>query len=375
MEYGFPGQNRVEVDLRAIRTNLRAMKEWVGRQVKVMAVVKADAYGHGIIPVSRALEEEGVDFLGVFDPIEVLGLRKAGIRTGICLMAGVQERKQAELMLSYDVVPTITDMEMAECVNSVACEQNKTVCCFLKVDTGMGRLGVFVEELRPFLERFNSLKGLRLMGLFSHLSSADETDTTFTMNQIRLFAKAVEIAKGMGYSSLLNSLSNSAGALRFLDSHFQMVRVGIFLYGALPADFASPIGAMPAMTLKGKVLQVRELPPETPVSYCRTYQTTCPTKVAVVSIGYADGIPRRISNRGYCLIKGKMAPIIGNVCMNMTICNVEGISEVKRGEEVVFLGRQGDLTITPGLVAKWADTIPYEILCSIGSKNERSYRS
>lgn len=374
MEDSYPNSSKVEIDLGAIRHNLGTVRKLLDKNIKIMAVVKADAYGHGLIPVSRTLERGGVDLLGVFELKEALELRNAGIKAKICLMAGATGQKAVECAIGIGSIPNIIDMEMAESFNYVATSQNRVVDCFLKIDTGMGRLGIFPNVLYDAIEKFKSFKGLRLIGLFSHLSSADEEDPSFTLKQIDSFAQAVNTVRQAGYDLHMNTLANTAGTLRFPSSHFDLVRIGLFLYGAHTLEGPFYHNPRPAMTLKGKVMQVRYLPPGTPVSYCGTYKTKCPLKVAVVSVGYADGIFRRISNKGYCLIRGKKAPIIGTVCMNMSICNVDKIPEVSVGDEAIFLGKQGRSKITPKLFAKWCDTIPYEILCSIGLRNERHYR-
>lgn len=373
MEDSYLNPSKVEIDLAAIRSNLGTVRKLLDKRIKVMAVVKADAYGHGLIPVSRTLEREGIDLLGVFNLKEALELRNAGIKSKICLMAGAIGLKAAEDAIGLDTIPTLIDMEMAECFNSVATGNNRVVDCFLKVDTGMGRLGIFPHQLYEAMDKFKTFKGLRLIGLFSHLSSADDDDHSFTLRQIQSFSDAIGSVREAGYRLHMNTLANTAGTLRFPSSHFDLVRIGLFLYGANNLEDPFYYDPKPAMTLKGKVMQVRNLPPGTPVSYCGTYKTKCPLKVAVVSVGYADGIFRSISNKGYCLIKGKKAPIIGTVCMNMSICDVDKIPEVKVGDEVVFLGKQGNNVITPKLFAKWCGTIPYEVLCSIGLRNERQY--
>jgi len=365
---------RLEIHLDALRNNLRKIRGMLHKGVLVMAVVKADAYGHGIIPVSKTLESEEVDYFGVFDVTEGITLREAGIKTSICVLGGVRDKDEAEACVVKDLDPIIVDSNMLKLIEETAQEKKVRKKFFLKVDTGMGRLGVSLDELPHIFSLIKKLKSVELLGLASHFSSADEDDPSFTLSQIDKFKLAISMAQEMGFKLKLNHIANSAGTIRFKESHFQMVRAGIFLYGALPAyGFKTNILPEPLMTLKGEVLQVRQLPPNTFVSYCRTYRTPCPLKVAVISIGYSNGIFRSISNKGYCLIKGKRAPIIGNICMNLSICNVEYIEEVKKGDEVIFLGKQNGNKISPEELAFWAGTIPYEIFCSIGSKNKKVY--
>jgi alanine racemase len=236
------------------------------------------------------------------------------------------------------------------------------------VDTGMGRLGVPHMDLVPFLARLMAFKSLDIGGLFSHLSSADDADRSYTEAQIRNFRQAVENARSLGLSLPLNSLANSAGIMAHREAHFEMVRPGIMLYGGLPSpDFESPVTLKPVMTFKGVVLQVRDMPAGVPISYSRTYHTPGNQRIAVISAGYGDGLPRSLSNRGEVLIRGTKASLVGRVCMNLTMADVSASRAVKPGDEAVFLGCQG---------GAWrSDTISYEVFCSIGQRSTRNYVS
>ena len=235
----------------------------------------------------------------------------------------------------------------------------------------MGRLGISEEEIIPFIHKIAALKDLHLEALTSHLSSADECVGDFTENQIGKFKKAIETTRSLGLHLPSNNLANSAAIMGHTQAYFNMVRPGIMLYGGLPSpEFSSPVALKTVMNFKGRVLQIREFPERTPVSYGRTYYTEGPRRMAVLSAGYGDGLPRSISNRGNVLIKGKKAPIVGRICMNLTICDITDIRDVKEGDEAVFLGSQGDETITGDDLARWAGTISYEVFCSMG----RGYR-
>jgi alanine racemase len=238
----------------------------------------------------------------------------------------------------------------------------------------MGRLGLLASELAFFLNQATRFKEIRIEGLTSHLSSADDKDPEFTENQIRVFRKAIETGRAMGLDLPVNNLANSAGLMKFKDAHFDMVRPGIMLYGGLPSpDFNAPVPLRPVMRFTGEVIQVRDFPDRTPVSYGRTYYTRGPGRIAVLSAGYSEGLPRNLSNRGKVLIRGKKVPITGRVCMNMTMVDVTGLRDVRPGEEAVFLGTQGEEKITADDVASWAGTISYEILCSAGQRNPKEY--
>jgi alanine racemase len=217
-------------------------------------------------------------------------------------------------------------------------------------------------------------KELRLEALMSHLSSADEPEKEFTETQIKNFQSAVNTGRSMGIDLPLNSLANSAGVMAYKSSHFDVVRPGIMLYGGHPfPEFHGPVQLKPVMGLTGRIIQIRKMPGQTPISYGRTYYTDGKQKIAVISSGYSDGLPRSLSNNGKVIVAGKKVDIVGRVCMNMTMCNISGLESVRPGDEVVLLGSQGKESITGDEIAKWARTISYEIFCSIGQKVPREY--
>jgi alanine racemase len=366
--------NKVIIDLSALAYNLSQVKKLVGAKTKIMGVVKSDAYGHGMVPVSRALEENGVDSLGVAYLHEALELRENGIRLPIVILCGIKTGEDARQVVDNHFTPVLHDLSQAETLAVVCDRIGKRVPVHLKVDTGMGRLGIMDSDLEPLMRKIQGLKPLYLEALTSHLSSADESNRVFTENQIKRFRKAVETGQRMGLDLPLNNLANSAGIMAYKNSHFDMVRPGIMLYGGLPSpQFRSPINLKPAMHFKGRILQVRGLPDQTPISYGRTYYTKGLQNIAVLSAGYGDGLPRMLSNRGMVLVKGQMRDIVGRICMNMTMTNVSGIHGVTAGLEVVFLGKQGREIITGDQLADWGDTISYEIFCSLGQKNVREF--
>jgi alanine racemase len=367
---------KLEIDLSALVHNLNQVKRLVGTATKIMGVVKSDAYGHGAAAVSRVLEREGVHSLGVAHFHEALALREEEITCPIVILCGIRTREEASATLEKDFIPVLFETAQIEVVADECARRGMRGNIYLKVDTGMGRLGVPVSNLQPLLRKLKAYKDIDLQGLMSHLSSADETPSAFTEHQIERFTEALEMARSMGFTLPLNSLANSAGVMGHAASHFDVVRTGIMLYGGYPSpEFQSVASLKPVMHYRGQVIQVKDLPDGSPVSYGRTFYTKGPRRIAVLSAGYGDGLPRSLSNTGSVLVGGTKVPIIGRVCMDMTIADVSGLKEVKAGDEAVFLGVQGEETITGDDMAAWAETIAYEVFCSLGRRNEREYRS
>jgi alanine racemase len=366
--------NRVSVDLSALVDNLNQVRGFLKPGTRIMGVVKSDAYGHGLLPVSKVLERHGVDCLGVAHLEEALDLRKNGIRCPVVILCGIRTREDAKEVIDKDFIPVLFDLEMAGLLEDECAGRGKRAHVQLKVDTGMGRLGIPHSDVGRFVRKICEHKNIYLEGLTSHLSSADEVAKDFTEHQIDIFRRAVESVRAMGVELPLNNLANSAGVMGYEDSHFDLVRPGIMLYGGRPSpELPRPVRLKPVMNFMGRILQVRELPDQTPVSYGRTYYTKGPRKIAIVSAGYGDGIPRSLSNTGKVLAGSRKCDILGRVCMNMMVCDVTGLKGVAAGDEVVFLGTQGDEMITGDDMARWGGTISYEIFCGIGQRHTREY--
>jgi len=366
--------NRITIDLSALVYNLGQVKDLINPETRIMGIVKSDAYGHGLLRVSKLLEENGVYSLGVAHIHEARQLRDHGIRLPIVLLCGITSREDSEEAVSRSLTPVVYDISSAEILSQEATRKHKVVNIHVKIDTGMGRLGIPHIETGNFIRKITRLSGINIEALMSHLSSADEQDRSFTEGQIRNFKTAVDICRSMGMELPLNNLANSAGIMAHKDSHFNMVRPGIMLYGGLPnPGFRPPSPLKPVMAFSGQVLQIRDLPDQTPVSYGRRYLTQGKKKIAVISAGYGDGLPRLLSNRGKAIIRGKKINIIGTICMNMIICDITGMGDVMQGDEAVLLGAQGDQIITGDEIAGLCDTISYEIFLSLGRNTQRGY--
>jgi len=366
----------ITIDLSALIHNLNQVKSLVARGTRIMGIVKSDAYGHGLIPVSKTLEKNNIDCLGVANLYEALELRQKGIRTPVVILSGIRTRDEAREVVEKELIPVIYDLTTAEIVARESEKQGKKTPVHVKVDTGMGRLGISFSETGPFLQNISALKSLDIEALTSHLSSADEKESNYTHMQITRFKKAIEAGRSMGFQLPYNSLANSAGIMGYKDAHFEMVRPGIILYGGLPSpEFSSPVPLRPVMHFKGQILQISDLPDRTPVGYGRTFHTKGPCRVAVLSVGYADGLPRSLSNKGHVIVGGKKAPIVGRVSMNLTAIDITGIKDVETGDEAVILGTQGEQTITGDDMAGNAGTISYEVFCSVGQLNRKEYQN
>ncbi len=366
--------NKVHINLTALAQNLDQIRSLLATNTQIMGVVKADAYGHGLLPISRTLEQNRIDCLGVAYLKEALFLRKNGSKLPIMVLCGINTMEESQKVVENNLTPVIYDPVVAERLSRESISQGKKTRVHIKVDTGMGRLGIHYQDIGNFVKKILPLKGLEIEALITHLSSADEQEQTFTTTQIQNFKMAIREVQAMGLELPLNSMANSAGIMKYKDSHFNLVRPGIALYGGLPAnDFASPVRLKPVMTFYGQVLQVRDVQDNTPLSYARTHYTKGPRRIAILSAGYSNGLSRLLSNRGKVIIRGIKFPIVGRICMNLTICDITGSNAIKPGDKAVFLGSQDNTAITAEKIAHWADTISYEVFCSIGQNNNKEY--
>lgn len=365
--------NKVEIELSALRHNLAQVRSILSPGTAVTAVVKADAYGHGLVNAAKTFEAAGAERLAVAHLLEAVRLRQAGIKCPVLLLCGILSSEEAGVVVENDLIPVLHEPSTAEALSRESLRKGKRTPVQLKIDTGMSRLGLPFNETGRFVDDVIRHKGVVPEGLLSHLSSADEEDRRFTELQIRRFKDSLQTALAAGMSIEASSLANSAGLIGYPEAHFGMVRPGIVLYGgSISPDLMPIVSLRPAMTFKAKVLQVRELPAGAPVSYGRTYITGRITRTAVISAGYSDGLPRALSNTGRVMIRGRKVSIIGRVCMNLTMADITDMSGVYPGEEAVFMGRQGNAVLTGDEVAAACNTISYEIYCALGKCLERT---
>ncbi len=364
---------RAEVDLDAIVSNARELAARVS--AKILGVVKADAYGHGAVPVARALVERG----GVFGLMvslveEGFELRRAGIGGPMIVMGGVYTGAHRDV-LAHDLNPVVSEWSDVEAFARAAAAANTRARIHVKADTGMSRLGVRAEEIGPFLDRVLAQPAIELVGLCTHLASADDDDPTATKQQLARFDAALAVAKARGVRPEIVHAANSAGALRFPEAGYDAVRPGLVIYGGGEALGGPGHQAMRLVTAISRVAEVRA---GESVSYGGLWVATRATRVATLPIGYADGYPRRLSStigRGEVLIRGRRCPVLGAVCMDMTIVDVSSLpADVGIGDEVVLLGAQGDDRISAAELASRAGLIEYEITCGVSKRVPRVVR-
>ncbi len=334
-----------------------------------MAVVKADGYGHGSVEVSRAALESGADCLGVALPEEGAILREAGIDVPILVLGTIQP-DEAYKTADSQLEQTVCSMEPVEALDQQARQAGTRINVHIKVDTGMGRIGVKPEDVSAFVRRILKFENLNVKGIFSHFPSADEADKTFSKRQIEIFDQVVRELALSGITIPQKHMANSAAVLDLPQSYYDLARPGIMIYGLYPSDQVSrSIELEPAMTLKTRISFLKTVPPGTPISYGRTFVTQRETSVATLPIGYGDGYSRLLSGRGEALVNGHRVPLIGRVCMDMCMIDVSQAGNVKPGDEVILFGEE----LSVDEIAAKVGTINYEIVCAVGKRVPRVY--
>jgi len=363
-----------EIDLDAIAFNVRAFKRHVGERVEIFAVVKANAYGHGAVPVARAALDAGATRLAVHRATEGVELRRAGLAAPILVM-GYTPPSGAEMIVRHDLTPSLITREFAEAISAEAARMCKVIPLHVKVDTGMSRYGLMPGEVVDFARGLTELPGVKLEGLFTHFATADSADPAHVRRQLDTFRQVVTAVESADIHVPLRHAANSAATLRLPEVHLDAVRIGIAMYGMAPSDEWSPAFEIhPALTLKSRVSRVCVLPPGSGISYGRTFVTQRETPVALVPVGYGDGYHRILSNKSSVLIHGQRAPMCGRVCMDQFVVDVTGIEGARQDDEVVLVGRQGEAEIRAEEVAKLAGTINYEVTTSLLPRVVRVYR-
>jgi alanine racemase len=367
--------NRIEIDLMAIDHNFTVLKGFLkSTGAHIMAVVKSDAYGHGLVEVSQVLESAGVWGFGISEVEEAVSLRQGGITAPILFMSGLPPKAEKEV-IALGLISGVTDVSSLDTLERVAAVRDETCKVHLKVDTGMGRLGFSPDELYKVVKKPNQWPHLNLEGLYSHLSSADDPLDPFNTVQLDTFASVLDKVRGIGWKPLIVHLANSAGLIHFPSAHYDLVRPGLAIYGSYPGPQSQKgIELRPVMSFRSEITAVRNLAEGSPVSYGHSFYTKRPSRIAVVPVGYDDGYLRSMSNRSMVLIRGRRCPVVGRICMRAFMIDVSMLDGVRPGEEVVLLGRQGDRVITIEDLAQWGGTISYELLCLLGSRNKRFFK-
>lgn len=363
----------VEIDLEAIAANLHAIRARVGPGVKVLTAVKADGYGHGLVETAKIAIEVGTDMLGVAILEEGIALRKAGITAPI-LILGCSLPEQAASILRHRLTQTVCTVEMVEALADRATMENQTARVHVKVDTGMGRLGLPLEETVAFIRRFAGRASLFIEGIFTHFPTADEADKQFTIEQISRFRVLLAELEREGLRPAIGHAANSGAILDLPSSYFDMVRPGLIVYGYYPVGLVSrSIPLRPAMTWKTRIVYLKRVPAGTSLSYGRTYVTPQETMIATLPVGYDDGYSRTLSNRGIVLVRGQRAPVVGRVCMDQCLIDVGHIPGASIGDEVVLMGRQGTAEVSIYELARRLGTIPNEVLCMVSRRVPRLF--
>ncbi len=362
-----------EIDLGAIRHNFRVLRRLAGK-TKILTVVKADAYGHGMIPVAKVLVKEKVDFIGLSNLTEGIALRKAGIRTPVLLFETTLP-EQAKDIVDYDLTPTVCNLELARALDIYVRKQGRLVVdIHVKVDTGMGRLGIWHGEALAFIRRLRRFKHLRLEGLYTHFPSAD-TDRRFTQSQIRHLEGLVAQVKKGGWDVRYIHAANSMGLAGYRARILNLARPGLMLYGLYPhRELKKKIALRPAMSVRSRIIFLKHIEKGRGISYGRTFIAPKPMTVATLPIGYSDGYPRGLSGKAEVLVGGRRCPVLGRVTMDQIVVDVSKVRSPRLGAPVIILGEQGRERICADELAQLAHTINYEIVCSLGSRLTKTYK-
>jgi alanine racemase len=358
----------LEIDLDALAFNVRNIRKKLGKDVQMLAVVKADGYGHGAYHVSRVVLDNGANSLGVAILEEGMELRKKGIKVPIVNLYP-EPPDRAGKIVQYDLEQVVTDLKLVRNLSEEAKRQKKFCSVFIEIDTGLGRYGVLPENTIALAKKIKMLPHIRLKGILSQFSTADAKRKDFAYKQLRVFKDTLDDLKAHSNHIPITSIANSGAVLDIPASYFNHVRVGHLLYGLYPSSETSEsIRLKPAMSLKSKVLFIKEVGKGTPISYGKTYITVGKTKIATIPLGYADGYSRLLSNKGEVLIRGKRSKVLGRVCMDAFMVDVSHIPKVKIGDEVVVMGKQGKDQITAHDLGNWTNTFGYEIMTRMGKR-------
>ncbi|HEX9916829.1 MAG TPA: alanine racemase [candidate division Zixibacteria bacterium] len=358
----------LEVDLDALAYNIKNIRKKIGKKVEFMAVVKADGYGHGAYQVAKTVLERGVDCLGVAILEEGIKLREKGIK-GKIVNLYPEPIGREKYVIEYDIAQVITDYAFALNLSREAKKLDKIAQVYVEVDTGLGRYGMAPENAIKLVKKIYNLKNIRFKGIISQFSTADEKDKNFALKQLSIFKKTVHDLESSGYRIPIKSIANSGAVLDIPQSYFNQVRVGHLIYGLYPSIYTSQsIKVKPVLKWRSKIAFIKEVEKGTPLGYGRSYHTKKKSKIATIPLGYADGYSRLLSNKAQVLIHNKRLSVVGRVCMDAFMVDVSSIPDVKVGDEVTLIGRQGKEEISAHQLGKWTGTFSYEVLSRIGKR-------
>jgi alanine racemase len=368
-----PVSTWVEVDLDRFHANLRAVRELIGPGREILLVAKADAYGHGAREMAAAAEGVGVSMLGVATLHEGLQLRIAGITLPIVALSPMLPAEIGDAVAN-GIDATVADEAFAQELSRAAVSSGRPVRFHVEVDTGMGRVGVREEQAEAFLERVSTLPGLRLASVYTHFPDADAEDRSFAAGQVARFRALLERLERRGMRPPRAHAANSAGTVNLPEGRFDLVRVGLVAYGVHPLQDVARPAIAPVMSLRSRLVQVRDLPAGATVSYGRSWTAPRASRIGVVPVGYGHGYSWLLSNRGWMLLAGRRVPIVGRVTMDLTMVDVTDVPGAAVGDEVVLFGEQEGAAIPVEEFAAWSETLPYEVMCTLGKRVPRLYR-
>ncbi len=361
----------IEIDLKNLKQNMKKIRRHVGAPTAVMATIKQNAYGHGLVPVAQTLASSGVEMFGVGSLEEAAVLRNNGVQTDLLILTSLLPGT-AEQVIDFDVHPAVSELSFVKALDKVAAKRKKKVAVHIKVDTGMGRVGVWHEDAEKFVFAVSRFKNIRLEGIFTHFPVAD-TDPAFTRGQIRLFKALVDRLAARGIVFRYIHCANSVALSRYKEAHFNLVRPGLILYGIKP-DNSVCLDLRPVLSLRSKVVFLKKVGRRRSIGYGRTHITKKATSIATVAVGYADGYPWHLSNNARVSIKGKYYKVRGRVCMDHIMVDTGPDSPVRPGDTVTLIGRDKKAVLRAEDLSNWANTIPYEIVSRLSLSLPRIYK-
>ncbi|MEG1930214.1 MAG: alanine racemase [Anaerovorax sp.] len=366
-----------EINLDYLRYNISQIRAKLEKYTGIIGVVKADAYGHGAVEISRVLLANGVKTLAVAVLPEAISLREAGFTCPI-IMLGLTPTLYVDTLVTYDITPVTASYENALAISKASERAGKTTSVLIAIDTGMGRVGLLPQESSiAEIQKIDGLSNVRIKGVFSHLATADESDKTYAKEQIEKFEDFYEKLQMADIEIGFKTLANSAAIMELPLCHFDAVRPGIILYGGYPSSEVDKkeLSIKPVMSIKATIIQLKKVPAGTSISYGRLFTTARESLIGTIALGYADGYPRSLNGKGRVIINGVYAPVVGNICMDQCMIDVTDVPNVQDGDEVIVMGSDGNLSILADEIAEKTNTVNYEVICAFGQRLPKVYIS